>query len=277
MIPLRIKISLFLIPAIVIGLFETLRHTLLENILPTELGNWLTACIDAGVIALVARSLFLAYANKERELSRERASRAVMEERERLARVLHDQIAQSIFYSGVQVSAAKVKLQQGRDGSVEQNLNDVLLSLREIDENVRQAIFNLKQDTIGGSNFSKRIRLFLDKTLSGKDISWDLELSEGDITLSAADQVQLFGILQEGITNIVKHSKATQVTVRLMSRSEDNAHWSFTIQDNGIGFNLQTVRDGRYGMEIMANRARDIGADFYVESTPGNTQIRVER
>ncbi|MFB5193099.1 sensor histidine kinase [Alicyclobacillus fastidiosus] len=277
MIPLRIKISLFLIPAIVIGLFETLRHTLLENILPIELGNWLTACIDAGVIALVARSLFLAYANKERELSRERASRAVMEERERLARVLHDQIAQSIFYSGVQVSAAKVKLQQGRDGSVEQNLNDVLLSLREIDENVRQAIFNLKQDTIGGSDFRKRIRLFLDKTLSGKSISWDLEMSEGDITLSAADQVQLFGILQEGITNIVKHSKATQVTVRLMSRSEDNAHWSFTIQDNGIGFNLQNVRDGRYGMEIMANRARDIGADFHVESSPGNTQIRVER
>ncbi|GMA59608.1 histidine kinase [Alicyclobacillus fastidiosus] len=277
MIPLRIKISLFLIPAIVIGLFETLRNTLLENILPTELGNWLTACIDAGVIALVARSLFLAYANKERELSQERASRAVMEERERLARVLHDQIAQSIFYSGVQVSAAKAKFQQGRHGDLERNLNDVLLSLREIDENVRQAIFNLKQDTIEGSNFRQRIRLFLDKTLSEKSISWDFEMSEGDIALSPADQVQLFGILQEAITNIVKHSKATRVAVRLMSKSADHTHWVFSIHDNGVGFNVQTARDGRYGMEIMASRARDIGADFFVESETGNTKIRVTR
>ena len=68
-----------------------------------KLGNWVTALIDAAVIALISRKLFQQYANTEKELGKERETRAVFEERERLARVLHDQIAQSIFYSGVQV------------------------------------------------------------------------------------------------------------------------------------------------------------------------------
>ncbi|WP_067623682.1 sensor histidine kinase [Alicyclobacillus acidiphilus] len=242
-----------------------------------ELGNWITACIDAGVIALVSRTLFLTYAKKEQELSQERASRAILLERERLARVLHDQIAQSIFYSGVQVSSARTKFQQGMVETLEKDLGDVLLSLREIDENIRQAIFNLRQDPLEGSDFGERIRFFLDKSLSERNISWDFQVSDRDITLSPADQVQLFGILQEAIANVIKHSQATHVTVRLTSESADHSHWTFLIQDNGIGFHTNTVHDGRYGMEIMASRARDIKAQFSIQSESGNTKVTVRR
>lgn len=277
MVPSRIKVSLFLIPAIVIGLFETLRHTLLENILPTELGNWVTACIDAGVIALVARKLFLAYAKKEQELSQEKASRAVLEERERLARVLHDQIAQSIFYAGVQVTAAKTMCLDHADKTLAHNLNDVLLSLREIDENVRQAIFNLKHNTMEGANLEDRIRTFLEKTLSGNDIAWDFQVAHSVGQLSPAEQVQLFGILQESITNVVKHARATQVTVTFSADEENSGHWSFMIQDNGIGFNTDAVRDGRYGLDIIASRARDIAATLTIQSRHGDTRLHIRR
>lgn len=277
MVPLRIKMSLFFIPAIVIGLFETIRHTLLENILPMELGNWITAFVDAGAIALVARGLFLAYANTEHQLSQERASRAVLEERERLGRVLHDQIAQSIFYSGVQVSSAKTKIQQMKYREAEQNLTDVLLSLREIDENVRQAIFNLKQDIVEGAHFEERIRSSLEKTLSKKNMSWSFESSGNNVTFSPTEQVQLFGIFQEAITNVVKHSQATHVSVQLHVEDTDHQHWALTIEDDGIGFNRETIRDGSYGMEIMENRARDIKAELRVKSEPGRTSIQVRR
>lgn len=151
MIPRYIKWALFFVPALVIGGFETVRHTLLTNILPMEMGNWVTAVIDAVVIAIVSRTLFQQFARTEQALSHERESRAVMEERERLARTLHDQIAQSLFYAGVQIQAVKSRAAAYADPALQSELDDISQSLREMDENVRQAIFNLKQKSVVGA------------------------------------------------------------------------------------------------------------------------------
>ncbi|WAH36425.1 sensor histidine kinase [Alicyclobacillus dauci] len=275
MTPKYIKWALFLVPALVIGGFETIRHTLLENVLPMELGNWVTAIIDAAVIAVVSRTLFQQFARTEKELSKEKESRAILEERERLSRALHDQIAQSIFYSGVQVNAAQTKAVQYDDKELQVQLGDVLLSLREIDENVRQAIFNLKHKTIDGGNLEERIRSYLDKTLSTSRITWEVSFPEQPVVLSPSEQVQLFGILQEAVTNIIKHANATQVHVRFETGTSDK--WNFQIYDNGIGFDIQSVGGRRYGLDIISNRARDIDAELMVESSNKGTMVAIRR
>lgn len=276
MTPNRVKWALFIVPALVIGGFETIRHTLLSSFIPMELGNWVTALIDAAVIALISRRLFQQYIKTERELGKERESRAVFEERERLARVLHDQIAQSVFYSGVKLDEAKKLAIQHWDQTLKLKLEDVHLSLREIDENVRQAIFNLRHNTTDAANFEDRVRTYLNNTFSNQHIAWDLQLPETSLHLSPSEQVQLFGILQEAATNVIKHAHASMIWVSLDREENDPTRWTFKVQDNGVGFDPDIVQDRRYGLDIISNRANDIGAAMTIQSHAGGTTICVK-
>lgn len=266
-----IRWALFIVPALVIGTFETIRHTVLENVLPMEIGNWVTATIDAIVIAIVSRSLFQRLLKSESELNEAKKFQAVFEERERLSRTLHDQIAQSVFYSGVQVNAALMNARAIGDMDLQLKLNDILLSLREIDDNVRQEIFNLKHNHSNPQTFEQRIRAYLTRILSQTGIKWTVSFPTS-VTLSTSEEVQLFGILQEGITNVIKHSQATEVEVRFESGSNQHDMWTFTIKDNGAGGEGVREKSEGFGLDIVSSRARDIGANaIFSGGTKGAT------
>ncbi|MCK9906283.1 histidine kinase, partial [Frankia sp. Cpl3] len=116
------------------------------------------------------------------KLVEEQARRAVYEERERLARELHDGIAQSLFF-------LNVKLKQDQ-------LDDARIAVSAIDSHVRQAIFNLRSLPEEGSAFSARLDKWLTQwsALSGIDVIHDLAIAEG--FFSPAEEVQLFGVIQ---------------------------------------------------------------------------------
>lgn len=269
----RMKWMLFIVPAVVIGVFETIRHTLLEQVIPLELGNWITACIDAAVIAIITRQLLQRFAATESELNEERAQRIVLQERERLARVLHDQIAQTIFYSGVQVNAAR---EAAADlPQVAERLEEVRMSLREIDENIRQAIFNLREDGAPDDNLQARFRSYLRRTFNGTAIAWQLNYADDSPDFGLAEQVHMFGILQEAITNIIKHAAASAVLVQVSGRSDDVA-WTLVVTDNGRGFTAGTTGANKFGLELMKSRADEIGAEMIVDSGRQGTTITVK-
>lgn len=267
MTPQQIKWSLFIIPALVIGGFETLRHTLFANFIPLELGNWITALIAALVIALISRQLFQRFEKTQRDLSREREWCAVLEERERLARDMHDHIAQSIFYTGVQVQSVQTNTEKYKDQDIQHALNDILASLREVDGSIRQAIFNLKHTPLDSTNFFERVRSYLTEKFGEKGIRWTGKLDTEGPSLEPAEQVHLFGILQEAVTNIIKHSRASSVTVTFMETPASQGKWTFQIEDNGIGFDPQSIAGNRFGLDIILSRAKDIGAQACVESS----------
>lgn len=271
----RIQWALFLVPALVIGGFETIRHTLLEQVLPMELGNWVTACIDAAVIAVITRRLILQFSKTERELHEERAARTILEERERLARELHDQIAQNIFYSGIQINAVRAKFVQNEHSEVVETLDQVNLSLREIDDNVRQAIFNLKNNPPGHVNLPSRFRSYLRRAFGETSIHWKFDCPDPCPTLDITQQIQLFGILQESITNILKHANATDVTVSLSNVADDPTRWRFAVTDNGQGFDFENRSSRRFGLDIIKSRSYDIGADISIHSDDEGTSVQV--
>lgn len=275
MTPKQIKWILFIVPALVIGGFETIRHTVLSNVIPLELGNWITALIDAAIIAILSRQMFHLVEKNQTELSFEREQRAILEERERLAREMHDQIAQSIFYAGIQVQSIQQRAEKFRDAELQNSLNDVLVSLREMDDNIRQAIFNLKQPLLDNATFLERVRSYLAATLGDNGIQWRIDADSGSLSLDSTEQLQLFGILQEAVTNIIKHSRASSVIVSLKKESSTQHRWIFAIEDDGIGFDLASTAAKRYGLEIIANRARDINATAKIESNPADRHTRV--
>ncbi|QQE79834.1 sensor histidine kinase [Alicyclobacillus sp. SO9] len=272
----RTRWLLFIVPAFIIGTFETIRHTILENILPMELGNWITALIDAIVIAAISKSIIQRLHQAEREVHEQQRVQAIAEERKRLASVLHDEIAQSLFYSGVHLSAAKERAEHYGDAELKDSLDEVILSLRDIDNNVRQSIFNLKNDPVGTASVYDRFRSYLDKRLTNTSVEWELDAPETLPGLSESSQVQLFSILQEAITNVVKHANASHIKVALQSTPDAPGDWTFLIEDDGIGIGNPKTETRHFGLEIMAQRAHDLGAAFSLDSpVSGGTVILI--
>jgi signal transduction histidine kinase len=270
----RIKISLLFIPAFIVLGFEYLRHTYCIPYVSLQTGNWLIGILTAISISLISQRLFRQFEQAERSLSTEREARAVMEERERLARELHDQIAQSIFFMGVQVESFRKTSHHRPLESTE--WDDMVLALREMDENVRQAIFNLRQEPSKTVDFRVRIEKYLENALYDTQIRWKLDWSNEFLLLPPAEQIQLFGILQEAIMNIRKHASATEITIEFSSPSPSGGpQWSFAISDNGVGFDPSEHRAHQYGLDIVMNRAKDLGAKALIHSSAEGTQIEI--
>lgn len=276
MTPSRIRWILFIVPAVVIGGFETLRHTLLEQILPMELGNWVTASVDALVIAAVSHRLFQQFAKDQRDLAVAREYRVVSEERERLARALHDQLSQSMFFTGTKVQTALQAANDAGSTKLQTSLNDILVTLREADENIRQAIFNLRHDATDKVAFEDRLGKYMADRLSSGEITWKLDLSLPPPVLDPREQVQLFGILQESVLNVLKHAHASQIVIRLNNHLDTDG-WEFSVRDNGTGFTHTPDNHKTYGLDILANRAHEIDCDIDIQSTAEGTVIRVTR
>ena len=269
----QIRIALLLIPTLIILGFEYVRHSFCIPYVSLQAGNWMMAGLTALSIAFISQGLFNYYEKAERSLSRERERRAIFEERERLARELHDQIAQSIFFMGVQIENLRQTNLKNMVDSV--SWDELLLALREVDENVRQAIFNLKQNTEVTVHLKERIEQYLEKVFSLEEIQWSLHYNE-NLHFEPKEQIQLFGILQEAVTNIIKHASATSVIVTLTEKpSANRGEWIFEICDDGVGLHSQGQTEYRFGFDIIKNRAKDIGATVISESSEKGTCIRI--
>lgn len=270
----RIRISLLLVPTLIVVGFEYLRHTFCIPYVSLETGNWMMAGMTAISIALISQGLFGRFEQAERSLSREREKRAILEERERLSRELHDKIAQSIFYMGVEIES--LRQTNLKKPVAPESWDELLLALREMDENVRQAIFNLRQATEVTINFRERVERYLENAFSHGEVRWTVDFCEASF-LETSEQIQLFGILQEAITNIRKHASASSVSVNLTKVPSPGSRtkWVFAICDDGVGFQPEQRQANQYGLDIIRNRAKDIGAAAFIESNEQGTCVRI--
>lgn len=269
-----IKISLLVIPSLVVLGFESVRHTFCIPYVSLQTGNWLIAGLTAVSISGISQGLFRRFEQAERSLRQEREKRSIMEERERLARELHDRIAQSIFYIGVQIESLR---QPNRSKPIDPHTwDEVLSALREMDENVRQAIFNLRQDTEVSLNFKERVQRYLANMFPHGGIHWVVNFGIDVSLLETTEQIQLFGILQEAVTNVRKHASASSVMVNLTNTSSMSyTKWIFEICDNGVGFNIDHRRTDQHGLDIIVNRAKEIGAAALIETDQQGTCIQI--
>lgn len=248
------------IPPLIIGGFEFIRHDLLLEYMSMETGNVYITIVTLLLSYLFANWMFSKIDRMNRRLIEEQARRAVYEERERLARELHDGIAQSLFF-------LNVKLKQG-------HLDDARIAVLAIDSHVRQAIFNLRSLPEEGSSFELRLEMWLSQwsALSGVDVSHQLSISDGFFT--PAEEVQLFGIIQEAFANIRKHANARQATVSL--QTQDRKQWELLITDDGQGITDPVTTGKRYGLTMMRERAKQLHAEFLIHPCQsGGTEIQL--
>ncbi|MFC5449596.1 sensor histidine kinase [Paenibacillus aestuarii] len=244
-----LKLLSILAPVLIIGGFEYIRHEFLLNYLTMEAGNFTITVITFLLSYLFASWMFHNINRNNEKLAAGEARRAVYEERERLARELHDDLAQTLFF-------LNVKLKQG-------HVEEAKAAVAEIDNSLRQAIYNLRTPPVEGHGFALRLHKWLRDWQLVTEIELETKIQIAEDSFGQADEVLLFGIIQEGFTNIRKHSGATRASIILEANP---ASWQLQMKDNGCGLQENDISGKRYGIELMRKRAAELSAELTLAS-----------
>ena len=197
---------------------------------------------------------------------------AVIEERHRLARDLHDNVSQLLFSSSVISEMLPRLLQKSPDKALEQ-AEQLHLMVRGAMAEMRTLLWELRPENIIQTPLSGLLTQLAYAAQSRQEarVSFDVH-AQNELLLSPDAQVAFYRIAQEGLHNVLKHGQAAAVSIRL--RQTDN-YTALVIADKGQGFDTTTVNSG-FGLTNMQERATRIGARFSIKSHIGKgTRIRL--
>lgn len=268
----KIKWLILLIPTLTIGLWEYVRHQFLLPFISMELGNWLAPVIVFSVTMLFITKLFAILEQIQEELQRTKAMQAVLQEREKLARELHDGIAQSLFLVSVQVE----QWEQAQAGNADEQIRRIRQTVREVNEYVRQAIANLRYPPEPMTqpwmeSLHRLVGEFSRDTSIDVDFDWTLP----EERLSMKEKVGLYASVREALQNIRKHAEARHVWIQA---EKTDTGWRCAIVDDGQGFEGDPFRkENRYGLKIMKERAAELGWNLKLSRDSGRTSVEIRK
>ncbi|MCL6646621.1 MAG: sensor histidine kinase, partial [Dehalococcoidia bacterium] len=223
---------------------------------------------DQALLAALADMAAIAI-NNARLLERERQL-AVLEERDHLAREMHDTLAQVLGYLHLKAATTRRRLASGDVSDAEQELQEMEDLAHEAYVDVREAILGLRETVAPAEGLVGSIRQYLQKFSRQFGITTRL-VPVGDVNtaLRPEAEVQLVRVIQEALTNVRKHAGASTVTVRLENR---DGELEISIEDDGCGFDASRVerQEGRsFGMQSMRERVERAGGALIIDSAPG--------
>ncbi|HEY3291719.1 MAG TPA: PAS domain S-box protein [Anaerolineae bacterium] len=218
----------------------------------------------------------------EQELLAQQRSMAALQEREHLARALHDDLGQIMGYVNTQSQAIRQLLANGQSAQADSLLQRLIAVAQDAHADVREYILSLRTNVSDEQRFLPTLRGYVQRFGQNNSILTDVKLPENLETLNLSPRVetQLMQIVKEALTNVRKHASARRVNIQIMADTESV---SIVIADDGKGYDTSqaVTDDGRhFGQQMMSDRAREIGASLEVQSTPGKgtqTTIRVPR
>jgi signal transduction histidine kinase len=205
----------------------------------------------------------------ERQLVREQA---IIQERERIARELHDGMAQLLGYVNTKAMAVRLNLQKQRTAEAEKNLLQLEEAAQSLSADVREAILGLRATSQVGDGFKILITDYANQftRLSGLSIQVEIPDNLAALPLAAEAELQLLRISQEALSNVRKHAKARQVLIQMDQPDEHRLR--LLIKDDGEGFDRRhpkTDKHLHFGLHTMAERAESVEGTFELVSAPG--------
>jgi signal transduction histidine kinase len=218
---------------------------------------------------LVTLSGLAAIAITSAQMRENGRQRAVLDERGRIAREMHDSLAQVLGVTHLRLRAMDAREEVRDNREIATELAELADITQEAYRDVRESILGLR-----GSNRTERglldnLRAYLAKYSQQCDIATSLDSDLADtLALSPRCEVQVIRVIQEALTNVRKHSGATSAVVHI---TESSSTTTFVVEDNGHGFDPSDslVDRDRFGLYTMRERMDLLNGSLNVDSAPG--------
>lgn len=189
---------------------------------------------------------------------------AVLEERSRLARDLHDAVTQTLF-STTLTAEVLPRIWEKNPQEGQKKLEELRELTRGALAEMRTLLVELRPTAMQEAELNDLIRHLGNAFIARARIPLSLTI-EGNRPIPLDVKIAFYRVAQEALHNIAKHAEATQAWLSL-THTPTGLHLS--IRDDGIGFDLQKLKPDHFGLGIMRERALQVGAQFSVESQPG--------
>lgn len=200
--------------------------------------------------------------SEQLEDQEEKIEARLTEERNRLARELHDSVSQELFAASMLVSAIN-EIEPENIDQITQPLEQIEQMIQQAQLEMRALLLHLRPIALRHQTLKEGIDQLISELVEKVPIkiNWQTE----PIVLNRAVEDNLFRILQESLSNALRHAKAEQIDVSFIKR--DNIA-ILSVTDDGVGFDSEQVLSGSYGLANMQERAAEIGGQFKVISLP---------
>jgi two-component system nitrate/nitrite sensor histidine kinase NarX len=247
-------------------------HFALQDVeLLTSIANFLGAALENARIRAEMR-------NRIDELTAEVEQAAIVQERHRIGREMHDGLAQTLGLLNLQIEMVKMAAKAGDWAEAEDRLAELDAYLRNAYTDVREALSDLRRAALQGETFISSLRDYVTEFGQRNNLQAVLLTDNGDesVCLPALVEVHLQRVVQEALTNVRRHAAASRVEVRVGSSPKG---WDVKVIDDGVGFDVdqpEAVGQEGYGLLTMRERIESVGGSFAVDSKPGaGTQIAI--
>lgn len=208
----------------------------------------------------------LSIAIERTRLFTQSAQLGALEERNRLAREIHDTLAQSLTGLTLQLESADAMLESGMKlERVRQIVGRALALSRSSLEDVRRSVLDLRAAPLEGRDLGQALLGLIEEKRAQHAVEISFEQIGASLDLPLRFEVCLYRIAQEALNNALLHSTATQIKLQLILTPD---HVRLLIEDNGKGFELSDVQSGHYGLVGMRERARLLGGSLTIASSP---------
>ncbi len=193
---------------------------------------------------------------------RERQRLALLDERERIAKELHDGVIQSLFAVGMGLQAVA----PAADEVTRQRLERAVLELDQVIGDLRQYIFGLRPGILGSSRLAEALRRLGADFQDRSGVHTVVEVDAGVEERLGAQAGELLQLTREALSNVGRHAQAASCRVRARAQARSTV---VTITDDGRGFAVGKARGRGQGLQNMRDRARGLGGRLVITSAPG--------
>lgn len=200
---------------------------------------------------------------------------AVVDERERISRDLHDGIIQNIYAVGLSLEDVPELIREDPD-EVERRVERAIDSLHLTIRDIRNFIFGLRPELLSGVGLMTGLAVIVDESRHNSMIDVELHAGPMDFEPAATTTAHLLGVVNEALSNIARHSGASRASVWVSAGSDGILR--LRIEDNGHGFDPTVVGSaGHQGLVNMRSRVATVGATMDIESDGSGTRIEIHR
>ena len=202
-------------------------------------------------------------------LHRSETRQAAAEERQALARDLHDAVTQSVYSASLIAEALPAVWERDPEEGA-RNLERLRRMVRAALAEMRTLLFELRPAALETAPLDTLVQRLGDALAGQAQV--DMEIEVDDVDLPPRVKIAFYRVIQEAFSNIAKHARASAVSARV---AEVDGGATLTVADDGRGFDPATVPSGHMGLTIMNERLEGVGATLGVQSSPGEgTTIR---